>query len=76
VGGVLVGVGPGRAAQESGQVAPHGLDARDSAVGILLAAVDGNDHALAVDNFSFTAAPEPASLALLLVGGLFLSRRR
>jgi hypothetical protein len=39
----------------------------------------GNDHGLAIDDFSFTAQeaiPEPASLAMLGLLGLALSRRR
>jgi hypothetical protein len=36
----------------------------------------GNDHALALDNVMFSATPEPASLSLLLFGGLALLRRR
>lgn len=36
----------------------------------------GNDHGLAIDNFSFSATPEPTTLALLGVAGLFIRRRR
>lgn len=38
----------------------------------------GNDHGLAIDNFSFSAVPEPTSLLMLgvAVSGLALRRRR
>jgi len=36
----------------------------------------GNDHGLAVDNFSFSAVPTPGSAALLGLGALALGRRR
>jgi len=36
----------------------------------------GNDHGLAIDNFSFSATPEPATMSLLVIGGLAALRRR
>lgn len=36
----------------------------------------GNDHGLAIDNFSFSAVPTPGAAALMGVGALFASRRR
>ncbi len=36
----------------------------------------GNDHALAIDNFSFTAVPEPSAAILGLAGLIVLLRRR
>lgn len=36
----------------------------------------GNDHALAIDNVSFSAVPEPTTLALLGLGALIAGRRR
>lgn len=36
----------------------------------------GNDHGMAVDNFSFSATPEPATLTLLGLGALAVMRRR
>lgn len=36
----------------------------------------GNDHALAIDNFSFSATPTPGSLALLGLAGALAGRRR
>jgi len=35
-----------------------------------------NDHALAIDDFSFRAIPEPATLCLLGLGSLLLRRRK
>lgn len=36
----------------------------------------GNDHGLAIDNFSFSAVPAPGAAALLGLGGLMIARRR
>ena len=36
----------------------------------------GNDHGLAIDNFSFSAVPAPGAAALLGLGGLLVARRR
>lgn len=36
----------------------------------------GNDHGLAIDNFSFSAVPAPGAAALLGLGGLIVARRR
>ncbi|MBX3403865.1 MAG: hypothetical protein KF699_10695 [Phycisphaeraceae bacterium] len=36
----------------------------------------GNDHGLAIDNFSFSAVPAPGAAALLGMGGLMIGRRR
>jgi hypothetical protein len=36
----------------------------------------GSDHGLGIDNLSFSATPEPATLVLLALGGLALLRRR
>lgn len=36
----------------------------------------GNDHGLAIDNFSFSAVPAPGAAALLGLGGLLVGRRR
>jgi hypothetical protein len=36
----------------------------------------GNDHGLAIDNFSFSAVPAPGAIALLGLGGLAAARRR
>lgn len=36
----------------------------------------GNDHGLGIDNFSFSATPEPATVGLLALGALALVRRR
>lgn len=36
----------------------------------------GNDHGLAIDNFSFSAVPAPGAAALLGLGGLMIGRRR
>lgn len=36
----------------------------------------GNDHGLAIDNFSFSATPTPGAAALLGLGGLMTARRR
>ncbi len=36
----------------------------------------GNDHGLGIDNFSFSATPEPATIGLLAIGALAMNRRR
>jgi uncharacterized protein len=36
----------------------------------------GNDHGLAIDDLSFSATPEPATIGLLLLGATLLRRRR
>lgn len=36
----------------------------------------GNDHGLGLDNVSFSATPEPSTIALVALGGLALLRRR
>lgn len=36
----------------------------------------GNDHGLAIDNFSFSSVPTPGALALMGLGGLVAGRRR
>lgn len=36
----------------------------------------GNDHGLGIDNFSFSATPEPATMGLLAIGALVALRRR
>jgi len=36
----------------------------------------GNDHGLAIDNFSFSATPEPGTIGMLAIGAIALIRRR